>query len=79
MRRDYPDHDHPKLLEHVADRPANTAATARSQVARPQWRRFSDEFCKLTRNSRNVVARLPLSFAVVVSKSAHQGNSGVGN
>ena len=28
MRRDYPDHDHPKLLEHVADQPANTAATA---------------------------------------------------
>ena len=28
VRRDYPDHDHPKLLEHVADQPANTAATA---------------------------------------------------
>ena len=28
VRRDYPDHDHPKLREHVADRPANTAATA---------------------------------------------------
>ena len=22
VRRDYPDHDHPKLLEHVADQPA---------------------------------------------------------
>ena len=28
VSRDYPDHDHPKLLEHVADQPANTAATA---------------------------------------------------
>ena len=27
-------------------------------------------FCELTRISRNVVARLPLSFAIVVSKSA---------
>ena len=28
MRRDYPDRDHPKLLEHVVDQPANAAATA---------------------------------------------------
>ena len=28
VSRDYPDHDHPKLREHVADQPANTAATA---------------------------------------------------
>ena len=79
MRRDYPDHDHPKLLEHVADQPANTAATAVRKSPAGSGAAFSDEFCELTRNSRNVVARLPLSFAVVVSKSAHQGNSGVGN
>jgi hypothetical protein len=28
VRRDYPDRDHPKLLEHVVDLPANAAATA---------------------------------------------------
>jgi hypothetical protein len=28
VRRDYPDRDHPKLLEHVVDQPANAAATA---------------------------------------------------
>ena len=28
MRRDYPDGDHPKLLEHIVDQPANAAATA---------------------------------------------------
>ena len=41
------------------------------------------DFAKLVelfdaRSSRNAVARLPLSFAIVVSKSAHHGNSGVG-
>jgi hypothetical protein len=25
VRRDYPDRDHPKLLEHVVDQPANAA------------------------------------------------------
>jgi hypothetical protein len=28
VRRDYPDRDHPKLLEHVVGQPANAAATA---------------------------------------------------
>ncbi|MGY8661328.1 hypothetical protein Q3C01_03020 [Bradyrhizobium sp. UFLA05-109] len=28
VRRDYPDRDHPKLLEHIVDQRANAAATA---------------------------------------------------
>ena len=78
MRRDYPDRDHPKLLEHVVDQPANAAATAVRKSPAGSGADFPDEFCELTRSSRNVVARLPLSFAIVVSKSAHHGNSGVG-
>ena len=68
MRRDYPDHDHPKLLEHVIDQPANTAASTVRKSTRRQWRRFPDEFCELTRSSRNVVAQLPLSFAIGSSR-----------
>ena len=85
MRRDYPDRDHPKLLEHVVDQPANAAATAVRKSPAGSGaggmilaQRYDSRICELTRSSRNVVARLPLSFAIVVSKSAHHGNSGVG-
>ena len=82
VRRDFPDRDHPKLLEHVVDQPTNAAATAvRKSLAGGDdllAQRYVSRICELTRSSRNVVARLPRSFAIVASKSAHHGNSGVG-
>jgi len=71
VRRDYPDSDHPKLLEHIVDQPQTQQHDLLAQ-------RYDCGICELTRSSRNAVARFPLSFAIVVSKSAHHGNSGVG-
>ena len=74
--RRYPDRDEPKLVEHVVDQPAYAAATAVRKSPAGSGaggddllaQRYDSRICELIRSSRNVVARLPLSFAIFVGK-----------